>query len=251
MPTSYHKFYIMYHIVYHCSILRRFLCAGCLETSQCRDTGRTWTNPLHPVQRAPKWRTPFLAWQREQLGLHWLVWPSTWQLSSLVTATQSGDGLDQEYYGNVITVIIIMGKSHKSSEGSSYTTSPLKALKTTIRGGRSIYLLLGWYVNAGENVYLVQTIVILMARILLCIHVNSSNVLQDSHTSITACKCQDTQMMLTKRGIPSVGQTHCWPAVMGTALDRPDAAKSVGNAQPQPREAPRRGRRRRRRRCRR
>ena len=84
--------------MYRCGIPRRFLCAGCLETSRCRDTGQNWTNPVHPVQRAPKWRTPFLAWQREQLGPRWLVWPSTWQLSSLVKATQSGDAWDQEYY---------------------------------------------------------------------------------------------------------------------------------------------------------
>ena len=89
---------ILFYIMYRCGIPRRFLCAGCLETSRCRDTGQNWTNPVHPVQRAPKWRTPFLAWQREQLGPRWLVWPSTWQLSSLVKATQSGDAWDQEYY---------------------------------------------------------------------------------------------------------------------------------------------------------
>jgi hypothetical protein len=52
-------------------------------------------------------------------------------------------------------------------------------------------------------------------------------------------------MILTKRGIPFAGHTHWKPIVVGTALDRPDAAKIVGNAQPQPREASRRGGRRR------
>lgn len=108
--------------MYHCSILQQFLCAGCLETSRYRDTGRSWTNPAHPVRRAPKWQIPFLAWQREQLGPHWLVWPWTWQPSSSVKATQSGDELGQECYGSVITKKITW---IKVQTGHLHTTSLL------------------------------------------------------------------------------------------------------------------------------